>query len=98
MQMKITPGVLKYLITEASGARWPSRSSKSVAPRFAGRLGSTPRRFRQPSLMIAGEGKHSTPKTPTPNSQTTKLGIGSLELEVTVLERRLSSPGSLRLA
>ena len=32
---------------EANGARWPSRSSKSVAPRLAGGLGSTPRRFRQ---------------------------------------------------
>src|SRR4029453_5987007 len=32
---------------EANGARWPSRSSKSVAPRESGRLGSTPRRFRQ---------------------------------------------------
>ena len=31
---------------EANGARWPSRSSKSVAPRSAGGLGSTPRRFR----------------------------------------------------
>ena len=34
--------------TEANGARWPSRSSKSVAPRSPGGLGSTPRRFRQP--------------------------------------------------
>ncbi len=31
---------------EANGARWPSRSSKPVAPRSAGGLGSTPRRFR----------------------------------------------------
>lgn len=39
---------------EANGARWPSRSSKSVATRvFAGGLGSTPRRFR-----------HSTRKRP----------------------------------
>ena len=33
--------------TEVNGARWPSRSSKSVAAPLRGRLGSTPRRFRQ---------------------------------------------------
>ena len=38
-------------LREANGARWPSRSSKPVAGRTcAGGLGSTPRRFRQPSL------------------------------------------------
>ena len=39
-------------ITEVNGARWPSRSSKPVAAHVhVGGLGSTPRRFRQPSLM-----------------------------------------------
>ena len=32
--------------SEANGARWPSRSSKPVAARARGGLGSTPRRFR----------------------------------------------------
>ena len=32
---------------EATGARWPSRSSKPAAAPLRGRLGSTPRRFRQ---------------------------------------------------
>ena len=44
-------------LTEVNGARWPSRSSKSVAARvFARGLGSTPRRFRQPFALVAGEG------------------------------------------
>ena len=46
--------------------------------------------------MNAGEGKDSTPKTPTPDSQTTKLGIGSWELEVdSVGYGGLSSPALL---
>ena len=36
--------------SEVNGARWPSRSSKSVAASLRGRLGSTPRRFRQLGL------------------------------------------------
>src|SRR4029453_11711382 len=43
---------------EANGARWPSRSSKSVAPRESGGLGSTPRRFRQrPPAKSCGNGQ-----------------------------------------
>ena len=34
------------IIAEATGARWPSRSSKPAAAPLRGRLGSTPRRFR----------------------------------------------------
>lgn len=34
------------IATEATGARWPSRSSKPAAASVRGRLGSTPRRFR----------------------------------------------------
>ena len=46
----------------SNGARWPSRSSKSVAPALArDGLGSTPRRFRQPSLA---EGERSLGEAP----------------------------------
>jgi hypothetical protein len=39
-------GGLLDLASEANGARWSSRSSKPVAPRVAGGLSSTLRRFR----------------------------------------------------
>jgi hypothetical protein len=49
----VGPRMRSDLMMEANGARWPSRSSKPVARRFAGRLGSTPRRFRHAAVFIA---------------------------------------------
>ena len=45
---------------EANGARWPSRSSKSVAARTCvDGLGSTPRRFRHLFSMRVGPHPHA---------------------------------------
>ena len=41
------------ILMEATGARWPSRSSKPAAAPLRGRLGSTPRRFRHSLWRVA---------------------------------------------